>query len=134
MVIEELDGLTSNEIYDAAEIYLGTKVNPSTRRVKVRKPEKEKNFTVTMERNEEIVDVFDRLRFKWKFVCAAVVSQIFNHRRHFFFTFLGLSFGYRRNRISTWTLKKQGKNERSLPVLNRISVESCSSCCNPSWN
>nr|DAD46167.1 TPA_asm: hypothetical protein HUJ06_004397 [Nelumbo nucifera]DAD46169.1 TPA_asm: hypothetical protein HUJ06_004399 [Nelumbo nucifera] len=78
MVIEEFDGLTSNEIYDVVEIYLGTKVNLSTRRVKVRKPE-EKNFTVTMERNEEIVDVFNRVRFKWKFVCAAVESQIFNH-------------------------------------------------------
>nr|DAD30561.1 TPA_asm: hypothetical protein HUJ06_009412 [Nelumbo nucifera] len=74
----KFDGLTSNEIYNTTEIYLGTKVNPSTQRVKVRKPEKEKNFTVTMERNEEIVDVFDRVRFKWKFICAALSF----HKKH----------------------------------------------------
>ncbi|XP_010263593.1 PREDICTED: protein HYPER-SENSITIVITY-RELATED 4-like [Nelumbo nucifera] len=75
IVIQEFDGLTNNQIYQAAEIYLGPKFSPSTRRLKVSKPEKENNFIVAMEKNEEIVDVFDGVQFKWRFVCSLVESS-----------------------------------------------------------
>lgn len=69
MVIDEFDGLVSNQIYESAEIYLGSKVSPSTHRLKVSKPEKEKSFTITMESNEEIVDFFNGVKFNWVLVC-----------------------------------------------------------------
>ena len=68
MVIEELDGLVNNQIYEAAETYLGSKVSPLTQRIKVSKPEKENNLVITMESNEEIVDIFHGVKFKWVFV------------------------------------------------------------------
>lgn len=55
MVIDEFDGLVNNEIYEAAEIYLGNKLSPNTHRLKISKPEKEKNFNIAMEHNEEVM-------------------------------------------------------------------------------
>ncbi|CDP01981.1 unnamed protein product [Coffea canephora] len=52
MVIDEFDGLVNNEIYEAAEVYLGPKVTPTTRRLKISKPEKQKNFNIAMEKVE----------------------------------------------------------------------------------
>lgn len=74
MVIEEFDGLVNNQIYEAAEIYLGGKVSPSTRRLKVSKPEKENNFTVAMESNQDIVDVFGGVKFTWVLVSRHVLK------------------------------------------------------------
>lgn len=55
MVIDEFDGLVNNEIYEAAETYLGNKLSPNIHRLKISKPEKEKNFNIAMERNEEVM-------------------------------------------------------------------------------
>lgn len=49
MVIAEFDGLINNEIYEVAEIYLGNKLSPNIHRLKISKPEKEKNFNIAME-------------------------------------------------------------------------------------
>lgn len=87
MVIDEFDGLANNQIYEAAKIYLATKLSPSTRRLRVSKHDKEKNFTVTMERNEEIVDVFDSIEFKWKLISSHIESKIFNNPRDLNSTF-----------------------------------------------
>ncbi|KAK2986600.1 hypothetical protein RJ640_004356 [Escallonia rubra] len=35
IVIEEFQGLTINQVFEAADIYLGTKVTPSTQRVRL---------------------------------------------------------------------------------------------------
>ncbi|KAL8118062.1 AAA-ATPase At3g50940-like [Apium graveolens] len=69
MVIDEYEGIESNEIYDAAVVYLGSKVSPSTRRLKVNKPEYESSISLAMERNEEVVDMFDGIQFTWTWVC-----------------------------------------------------------------
>ena len=55
MVIDEFDGLVNNEIYEAVAIYLGNKLSPNIKRLKISKPAKEKNFNITMERNEEVM-------------------------------------------------------------------------------
>ncbi|KAH0763536.1 hypothetical protein KY290_019609 [Solanum tuberosum] len=52
-VVGEFDGLVNNKIYEAAEIYLGNKLSPNIHRLKIRKHEKEKNFNIAMEHNEE---------------------------------------------------------------------------------
>ncbi|XVF17939.1 hypothetical protein REPUB_Repub10bG0168100 [Reevesia pubescens] len=79
MVIDEFNGLVYNQVYEAAEIYLGTKISPSvSQRFKVSKPEKETNFIVTMERDEEVVDIFNGVKFHWVLICKQVEST-----RHF---------------------------------------------------
>ncbi|KAL1810164.1 hypothetical protein ACET3Z_027154 [Daucus carota] len=69
MVINEYEEIESNEIYDAAVVYLGSKVSPNTRRLKVAKLKQENNISLTMERNEEVIDTFNGVEFKWTWVC-----------------------------------------------------------------
>ncbi|KAK4360534.1 hypothetical protein RND71_019486 [Anisodus tanguticus] len=81
MVIDEFDGLVNNEIYEAAEMYLGNKLSPNTRRVKISKPEKEKQFNITLERDEEVTDVYNGQKFKWVWLCGRVESKDFYNPR-----------------------------------------------------
>ncbi|XP_060669484.1 protein HYPER-SENSITIVITY-RELATED 4-like [Ziziphus jujuba] len=71
-----------NLVFEAAEIYLGSKQNSSQRRVKVGKSEKGANLAVNIDRNEEVVDVFKNLEFKWRLMTTQVeASMNVNHRR-----------------------------------------------------
>jgi len=81
MIIDEFDGLVSNQIYEAAEIYLGSKISPNTQRLKVSKSEKERSLTITMESNDEISDVFNGVKFNWVLVCRQVESKNFHNPR-----------------------------------------------------
>ncbi|XP_075105612.1 AAA-ATPase At3g50940-like [Nicotiana tabacum] len=81
MVIDEFDGLVNNDIYEAAEMYLGNKLSPNTRRVKISKPEKEKHINLTMERDEEVTDVYNGQKFKWVWLCRRVESRDFYNPR-----------------------------------------------------
>ncbi|KAM7255334.1 hypothetical protein ACFE04_020575 [Oxalis oulophora] len=66
LLIEENDGLGGNQIYKAAEIYLATKLSPSTRLYRVTLPVKENKISVLMAKNQEIVDIFDGVKLKWR--------------------------------------------------------------------
>ncbi|KAG5614270.1 hypothetical protein H5410_014094 [Solanum commersonii] len=81
MVIDEFDGLVNNEIYEAVTIYLGNKLSPHIRRLKISKPAKENNFNITMERNEEVIDVYNGQSFKWIWLCRQVESKHFYNPR-----------------------------------------------------
>ncbi|KAL3525351.1 hypothetical protein ACH5RR_013723 [Cinchona calisaya] len=81
MVIDEFDGLVNNEIYEAAEVYLGQKITPTTRRLKISKPEKEKNYNIAMERGEELTDVFNGVNLKWIWIVNQIESRNFYNPR-----------------------------------------------------
>ncbi|KAK6924408.1 AAA-type ATPase, N-terminal domain [Dillenia turbinata] len=83
MVIDEFDGLVNNQLYESAEIYLGSKLSPSptTNRLKISQPEKESNITITMDSNEEIIDIFNNVKFKWVMICRQVESKSFYNPR-----------------------------------------------------
>ncbi|KAJ8764473.1 hypothetical protein K2173_006213 [Erythroxylum novogranatense] len=83
IVVDEHDGLVNNEIYETANTYLASKISPSTQRLKVSKPENENNFIVKMEQGEEIVDVFQGVKFRWVLVCRQVERAGFHGRRDF---------------------------------------------------
>ncbi|KAL7144201.1 hypothetical protein ABFS83_08G243200 [Erythranthe nasuta] len=77
LVIDEFDGIVRNEIYESAEIYLGPKTGPKSRRLKISKPEKEKHYKITTKRDQEIVDTFSNEKFKW------ISSSSVNEARNF---------------------------------------------------
>ncbi|KAJ4970208.1 hypothetical protein NE237_003307 [Protea cynaroides] len=87
LVIEEFDELTNNQVYEAAEIYLGNKISPNTETLRVTKSDKEKNIKVSMGKNEEIIDTFDGIKFKWRLVCTQIESNVYPNPRHFNSTF-----------------------------------------------
>ena len=75
MVIDEFDGLSNNQIYEAAETYLGSKISPSTQRLKVAKHDTENDFTVTMERGEAVTDTFHGAKLEWVLICRHVEAS-----------------------------------------------------------
>lgn len=49
IIIEEFDGLNQNNIFDAANIYLGAKLSSSSSRIKVNQPPKETGIAGTID-------------------------------------------------------------------------------------
>ncbi|XP_068655348.1 protein HYPER-SENSITIVITY-RELATED 4-like [Aristolochia californica] len=76
ITIDEFDGFSVNQIFEAAEIYLDARSSSSTKRVRVRKAEKDDDITVTMERDEVVSDNFDGIRLKWTLNCRESENQI----------------------------------------------------------
>lgn len=70
LIIEESSGIARNQVYDAAEAYLSTKVSPDNERLKISKSPKEKKLTIRLEKGEKLVDSFDGVCLKWRFICA----------------------------------------------------------------
>ncbi|XVE82567.1 hypothetical protein DITRI_Ditri16bG0015900 [Diplodiscus trichospermus] len=70
LVIEESSGMARNEVYDASESYLSTRISPNNHRLKISKTPKEKNIKIGLEKGEKIVDFFEGVELKWRFVCA----------------------------------------------------------------
>ncbi|MED6189427.1 Protein HYPER-SENSITIVITY-RELATED 4 [Stylosanthes scabra] len=81
MVIDEFGGLSNNEIYAAAETYLGAKITPSTQRLKIAKHDTENDFTVTMERGGSVTDTFNGARLEWILICRQLESRSFHNPR-----------------------------------------------------
>ncbi|KAK9023790.1 hypothetical protein V6N11_003988 [Hibiscus sabdariffa] len=75
VVIEESHGLTVNEIFHAADVYLAEKLSSSTLRVKVNKPGKERGFQMITDKNQELFDLFRGVKLKW-----VLLSSSRNHR------------------------------------------------------
>ncbi|CAA7022136.1 unnamed protein product [Microthlaspi erraticum] len=68
VVIDDKFGVNRNQVYDAAETYLRNKIGPETKRIRVGKTPKEKHFTVSVEKGEEIIDSYENFEVKWIYV------------------------------------------------------------------
>ena len=79
IVIEEFQGMARNQVFEAAQAYLGTKATVSAERVKVSKSEDHKELAFNIDRNEEVSDVFEGVSVKWKLVCIQVDSSRIRH-------------------------------------------------------
>ncbi|CAL9246832.1 unnamed protein product [Arabidopsis halleri] len=75
IIIKEYEGFDNNEVFEAAEAYLTTKISPSNKKLKVSKHDKEKDYNVTVERGEEVVDTFNGVQFRWVLHCRPVESK-----------------------------------------------------------
>uniref|UniRef100_A0A165Z128 AAA+ ATPase domain-containing protein n=1 Tax=Daucus carota subsp. sativus TaxID=79200 RepID=A0A165Z128_DAUCS len=75
IVIEEFRGFSRNQVFEAADIYLATKVTSSTHRVKLGKSESEKNVAITVDKDEEVFDSFQDILVKWKLISTEVKSS-----------------------------------------------------------
>ena len=81
LVIDEYDGgLNQNKLFKAAKLYLEPKIPPNVKRIKINLPKKETNISLSVEKNEEIVDVFNGVHLKWKFESKPTPSEVINNR------------------------------------------------------
>ncbi|KDO46838.1 hypothetical protein CISIN_1g048683mg [Citrus sinensis] len=77
IVIKEFLGLIINQVFEATHLYLGDRTTTSSaKRLRVGKSEKEKTFRTTLDRNEEMVDVFEDVTLKWKLICTQVPLSV----------------------------------------------------------
>ncbi|KAL3527138.1 hypothetical protein ACH5RR_011794 [Cinchona calisaya] len=67
LLIEESDGISSNEIYKAAEIYLYTKIDSNIECLKITKRPKEACINIKFSQCEKIVDFFEGIEVVWRF-------------------------------------------------------------------
>ncbi|KAI3798865.1 hypothetical protein L1987_34149 [Smallanthus sonchifolius] len=74
IVIYEFDGIQENEIYNATALYLASRISPQTNRLKATKNPKDKNINVAMEINDECIDIFNGVKFKWSMVSKELPS------------------------------------------------------------
>ncbi|KAH7519996.1 hypothetical protein FEM48_Zijuj08G0096800 [Ziziphus jujuba var. spinosa] len=70
ILIDENCGMTRNQVFDAAEIYLRTKISPSTDRLRVSQTQRQKSLTSSIDKGEEVTDTFQNIRIKWRFACT----------------------------------------------------------------
>jgi chaperone BCS1 len=75
IVIEEFQGMARNQVFEAAQIYLGTKATVSVERVRVNKSEDHKKLSFNIDRNEEVNDKFEGISVKGKLICIEVDSS-----------------------------------------------------------
>lgn len=71
LIIEEYSsGIARNHVYDAAEVYLSTKITPENERLNISKSPKEKKLSIRLEKGEELVDWFNGVKLNWKLICS----------------------------------------------------------------
>ncbi|OAY66883.1 hypothetical protein ACMD2_24272 [Ananas comosus] len=69
IVIEETEGYANNQIYEAAKLYLATRISSNMQRLRVSRVDETKSLLISMEEGEEMVDMFEGAEFKWQLVC-----------------------------------------------------------------
>lgn len=75
LVVDEFEGLTYNHLFKALEVYLRPQIAPNTKRFRVTMPRKESKILVVMERNEEIVENFKGVQFRWKMISKEIPTK-----------------------------------------------------------
>ncbi|KAF5195383.1 Aaa-atpase [Thalictrum thalictroides] len=86
LIINEENGYGINDMYEASEVYLRTKITSTTlKRLIVSKYEREKNLTVTAAKDQNIIDIFEGIQLKWRLSCTEKESTSNGRKEHKFF-------------------------------------------------
>ncbi|EXC04417.1 putative mitochondrial chaperone bcs1 [Morus notabilis] len=121
LVIDEFeDGFKSNHLFKAAKIYLRPTISPNTARLRVSQPKKENNILITMERNEEIIDLFNGIELKWK-----LVSSPKSELRRFELSFHKKHKDLVLNSYLSYVLEKSKEMKEEIKTLKLLTLNSC---------
>lgn len=74
ILIHEFQGPSPNLVFEAVEVYLGTIVNSSTKSIRLGKTENDKGLVIKMDKDEEIIDVFEDVKVTWRMECRRIES------------------------------------------------------------
>lgn len=75
LIFDESNGLSINEIYQASELYLSTRITPSIDQLKVSKTPRQNNFSVTINKGEKLIDEFEGMQLRWEFFCTETKQE-----------------------------------------------------------
>ncbi|KAM7266968.1 hypothetical protein ACFE04_009134 [Oxalis oulophora] len=70
LVFDEYTSSRINNLYDASELYLCTKISCNVGRIKVSKAENQKTLMLQLEPGEKIVEIYQGIKMRWEFVCS----------------------------------------------------------------
>ncbi|KAK3224190.1 hypothetical protein Dsin_011215 [Dipteronia sinensis] len=72
LIIDEyINNTSTNQVYEAAEIYLRTKISPQNERLKVSKTHRQKGFSFAIVKGDQIHDTFKNIKLQWRFFCES---------------------------------------------------------------
>ncbi|GJW68545.1 AAA+ ATPase domain-containing protein [Tanacetum coccineum] len=75
LLFEEKDGYAPNDMFNAVEVYLSTKITPDYKRLKITKSVKESHINIKLAESEEIVDLFEGVTVTWKYRTQEIKNQ-----------------------------------------------------------
>lgn len=78
IIIDENEGMKVSEVYESVQLYLSTRSSSAASRLKLNKPKNAKEFTFTMDKNQQIVDEFDGVKVWWTFHSRELKQQMFS--------------------------------------------------------
>ncbi|KAB2620358.1 mitochondrial chaperone BCS1-A [Pyrus ussuriensis x Pyrus communis] len=79
LIIDEFSGISFNEIYQASEAYLSTRITPSVEQLKVSKSARQNNFSVTINKGEKLINEFEGIKLVWEFCYTETRRSEFDH-------------------------------------------------------
>ncbi|KAL5553180.1 hypothetical protein UlMin_040581 [Ulmus minor] len=79
LIVEEFSSISRNQVFNAAEFYLRTKVSPSSC-LRVSKTPKQKLINILIEKGEEINDEFEGIKIKWRFIYIESKGDHFHNK------------------------------------------------------
>lgn len=68
LLFEEKDGYNPNEMFNAAQLFLSTRITRDSKRLKITKSMKEKHINIKLAESEEIVDSFEGVKVTWTYL------------------------------------------------------------------
>ena len=78
-VIQEFNGLSVNQIYQASEFYLRTKIDPLVGWLNVSKGPRGKNRSVIVSKGEMVMDAFEGIELRWQLICTETQKPSFDY-------------------------------------------------------
>ncbi|XP_031270324.1 AAA-ATPase At3g50940-like [Pistacia vera] len=83
LVIEDSSGFHRNKLFKAAKFYLESKIPPHVRRIKINLPRKETKISLSVDKNDEIVDKFNGVHLTWRFRSKQAPSKVVRDPLHY---------------------------------------------------
>ncbi|KAH1113378.1 hypothetical protein J1N35_006756 [Gossypium stocksii] len=118
IIIDQSDGIEPNHVLNATELYLSTKINPNTKRLKVSKRIKDKGLSFKLDKGQRITDSFNGVELKWRHVCYEVEKKgNVTEKRYFMLRFKKNNGDLVMNSYLPFVLKSAEMIENEMRVL-----------------
>eukprot|EP01018_Ginkgo_biloba_P005453 Gb_02166 [translate_table: standard] len=78
--IPEAEGVTTNEVYSAVQLYLSNSPRISTRRVNLSRAKNSSTFTFSLSNNDKLVDTYDGITIWWEHTISQRQQQAMSWR------------------------------------------------------
>lgn len=76
LIVNEYNGFSINEMYEASEVYLSTRVTRSIGQLKVFKDPGNKGLSVTINKGQQIIDTFEGIELAWEFASTETQQTV----------------------------------------------------------